>query len=164
MDTVLRAAIVFLVLWLVIRLTGKREIAQLSAFDLILLVTMGDLIGQTVLQEDYSLTAGVLAVCTFAVLSLAMAWMLYHVKGSRALLAGTPKVIVRDGVVDEGVMADELIPRTDLYEAARENGIRDLADIELAVIETDGTFSFFKRQEGGKEGGASDRGPDKRTD
>ena len=164
MDTVVRAAIVFLVLWLVIRLTGKREIAQLSAFDLILLVTMGDLIGQTVLQEDYSLTAGILAVCTFAVLSLVMAWSLYHLPRSRPVLAGTPKVIVRDGVVDEGVMADELVPIADLHEAARENGIRDLDDIELAVIETDGSFSFFKRHEGGNEGKAQDRAPKKTAD
>ncbi len=160
MDTVIRAAIVFLLLWVVIRVTGKREIAQLSAFDLILLVTMGDLIGQTVLQEDYSLTAGTLAVCTFAVLSLVMAWLMYHVPGSRRVLAGTAKVIVRDGEVDRDVMADELIPMADLHEAARENGIRDLADVELAVVETDGTFSFFKRDSGGKEGHVEHRGPE----
>lgn len=159
MDTVIRAAAVFLLLGLVIRLTGKREIAQLSAFDLILLVTMGDLIGQTVLQEDYSFTAGVLAVSTFAVLSVGVAWMLYHVPRSRPVIAGTAKVIVRDGQVDADVLRDELIPLADLHEAAREKGIRDLADVELAVFETDGSFSFFQRQ--GDGGAAEDRGPTK---
>lgn len=159
MDTVIRAAAVFLLLGLVIRLTGKREIAQLSAFDLILLITMGDLIGQTVLQEDYSFTAGVLAVSTFGVLSVGVAWTLFHVPRSRTVIAGTPKVIVRDGEIDEEVLRDELIPLADLHEAAREKGIRDLAEVELAVFETDGTFSFFQRH--GESGSADDRGPSK---
>lgn len=162
MDTVVRAAIVFLLLGLVVRLSGKREIAQLSAFDLILLVTMGDLIGQTVLQEDYSLTAGALAVSTFGVLTIGMAWTMYHVPRSRPVLAGTPKVIVRDGQVDREVMRDELIRIEDLHEAAREKGIRNLEDVELAVVETDGSFSFFKHQPDGEDdGSAQDRGPRK---
>lgn len=160
MDTVVRAAVVFLLLGLVIRLTGKREIAQLSAFDLILLITMGDLIGQTVLQEDYSLTAGMLAVSTFGVLSLVVAWTVYHVPKSRPVIAGTAKVIIRDGVVDEEVARDELIDRASLHEAAREEGIRDLDEVELAVLETDGSFSFFKRQ-GGDSGSPDHRGVDK---
>ena len=165
MDTVVRAAIVFLLLGLVIRLTGKREIAQLSAFDLILLVTMGDLIGQTVLQEDYSLTAGTLAVSTFAVLSLLTAWLLYHFPRTRPLLAGTPKVIIRDGKVVEGVAKDELVDVADLHEAARESGIRDLQEVELAVLETDGSFSFFKRDDKSHDDGAArERAPEKTAD
>ena len=160
MDTVVRAALIFLLLGIVIRITGKREIAQLSAFDLILLVTMGDLVGQTILQEDYSLTAGVLAVCTFGVLSIMMAWLQYHVPRSRPLIAGTPKVIVRDGVVDQDVARDELIDLADLREAAREAGVRDLRQVELAVLETDGSFSFFKHDEGDDPGRAKDRAPD----
>jgi uncharacterized membrane protein YcaP (DUF421 family) len=159
MDTVVRAAVVFLLLGVVIRVTGKREIAQLSAFDLILLVTMGDLIGQTVLQEDYSFTAGLLAVSTFGVLSMLMAWTMYHVPRSRPVIAGTAKVIVRDGQVDEQVARDELIDSTDLHEAAREAGIRDLGDVELAVLETNGSFSFFSRQGGGTSN--EEVGPDK---
>jgi uncharacterized membrane protein YcaP (DUF421 family) len=164
MDTVIRAAIVFLFLGLVIRLTGKREIAQLSAFDLILLVTMGDLIGQTVLQEDYSLTAGVLAVSTFGVLSLLTAWLLYRVPSSRPLIAGTPKIIVRDGRIEREVARDELVHTSDLFEAAREAGIRDLRQVELAVLETDGSFSFFKHDDkGDDEGQPEDRAPEETT-
>ena len=163
MDTVIRAALVFIFLGLVIRITGKREIAQLSAFDLILLVTMGDLIGQTVLQEDYSLTAGALAISTFGVLSLIVAWTMYHLPRTRPVIAGTAKVIIRDGKVDEDVARDELIDVLDLHEAAREKGIRSLDDVELAVLETDGSFSFFKRDETG-DGAADERGPEKTSD
>jgi len=164
MDTVIRAAVVFLFLGLVIRLTGKREIAQLSAFDLILLVTMGDLIGQTVLQEDYSLTAGLLAVSTFGSLSLLTAWLMYHVPRTRPLIAGTPKVIIRDGSVERDVARDELVDMADLHEAAREAGIRDLRQVELAVLETDGSFSFFKHDnKGDDDGQPQDRAPEETT-
>lgn len=158
MDVVVRAIVVFLVLGVVIRITGKRQIAQLSAFDLILLVTMGDLIGQTVLQEDYSLTGGVLAVLTFAALSMLMGLSMYRFTRSRPLLRGQATVFLRDGKVDVGVMRDEMIHIGDLNEAARQAGIRDLADVELAILETDGTFSFFRR-EGEDESG--DRGVEK---
>ena len=158
MDVVLRAAVVFLILGIVIRITGKRQIAQLSAFDLILLVTMGDLIGQTVLQEDYSLTAGFLAVSTFGVLSMVMGMTMYFVPRSRPALRGQATVFLRDGKLDTAVMRYEMIHMADLHEAAREAGIRDLADVELAIMETDGTFSFFTRQS--EDDGSSARGAD----
>ncbi|MGH3372946.1 MAG: DUF421 domain-containing protein [Nocardioidaceae bacterium] len=159
MDIVIRAALVFVVLGLVIRITGKRQIAQLSAFDLILIVTMGDLIGQTVLQEDYSLTAGLLAVLTFGVLSMVVGAAMYWLPRSRPVLRGQPTVFLRDGKPDQEVMRYELIHRDDLDEAAREAGIRDLADIDLAIMETDGTFSFFKRDDRDDE--SSERGSTK---
>lgn len=159
MDVVVRAVVVFVILGVVIRITGKRQIAQLSAFDLILIVTMGDLIGQTVLQEDYSLTGGILAVLTFASLSMLFGMAMYWLPKTRPTLRGQATVFLRDGVPDEKVMKYELIHRGDLDEAARQAGIRDLADVELAIMETDGSFSFFTRHEGGD--GASDSGSDK---
>lgn len=163
MDIVIRAALVFLILGVVIRITGKRQIAQLSAFDLILIVTMGDLIGQTVLQEDYSLTAGLLAVVTFAALSMLFGMAMYWLPRTRPALRGQPTVFLRDGKPDHEVMKYELIHRHDLDEAARQAGFRDIAEIELGVMETDGTFSFFKREDGTGDAGddSSERGPTK---
>ena len=164
MDTVLRAAAVFIVLGIVIRITGKRQIAQLSAFDLILLITMGDLIGQTVLQEDFSFTAGLLAVTTFGMLSMVMGLISYHLPRTRPILRGQATVLLRDGVVDDQVMRHEMIDTAQLNEAAREAGIRSLDEVELAIMETDGTFSFFKKQQDADSGsGSGERGPDKVT-
>ena len=161
MDIVIRAFVVFLVLGAIIRITGKRQIAQLSAFDLILIVTMGDLIGQTVLQEDYSLTAGVLAVSTFAVLSMLFGMTMYFFPRSRPLLRGHATVFLRDGELDEAVLKHEQVHRDDLNEAARQAGIKDLTDVELGIMETDGTFAFFTRHAGSGQREASDRGPEK---
>ena len=66
MDVLIRSLAIFLFLWLVVRVGGKREVAQLSAFDMILLVTVGDLVSQGILQEDYSVTAAVMVVSSFS--------------------------------------------------------------------------------------------------
>lgn len=143
MDVVIRSLIIFGFLWLAIRVSGKREVAQLSAFDLILLVTVGDLVSQGVTQEDYSLTTAILAVSTFSVAGFVLALVDYRFPATRPVLDGTPRVVVRDGEPLLDVLSSELITISDLHEAAREKGIRSLRDIELAVVETDGQFSFF---------------------
>lgn len=154
MEIVLRAAIIFVVLWLVIRSTGKRQISQLSAFEFILLIVLGDLITQGVLEEDTSITGAVIAVCVFALLPSLMAWITYRFPNSRPALQGLPAVVVHHGKVIEEEMRIEAIPLFDLHEAARENGIRNLAEVELAVLEPDGKFSFFTYPRG--EGGSSE--------
>lgn len=143
MDVVIRAAVIFVVLWFIIRITGKRELSQLSAFDLILLVTLGDLISQNVMQEDFSLTAGILAVSTFALLSLLLARISFRFRSARPVLEGRARIVVRQGVPDLDVLSSERIPLDDLFEAARQDGIRDLRDVELCVLEANGSFSFF---------------------
>jgi uncharacterized membrane protein YcaP (DUF421 family) len=158
MDIVVRATVIFLIIGVLIRISGKRQIAQLSAFDLILLVTVGDLIAQAVVQEDYSLMAGILAVTTFTLLSALMGWVAFRHPRARPLLEGRPTIVVSRGQVDQEVLRHESLPYADLIEAARENGIRDLRDVELAVIENDGTFSFFREEHG--PGGARDEEDD----
>jgi uncharacterized membrane protein YcaP (DUF421 family) len=143
MDVVIRSLLIFLLLWMVIRVSGKREVAQLSAFDLILLVTVGDLVSQGVVQEDYSLTAAVLAVATFALAGVALARLGFWMPRARPLLGGVPRVVVRDGEPVMDVLKSERFTMDDLFEACRNQGIRSLRDIELCVLETDGSFSFF---------------------
>ena len=144
MEIVIRAGVMFLFLWLVTRMVGKRELGQLSAFELVLLVTMGDLVQQSITQDYYSVTGGMLTIGTFALLSVAMSFTSSRFPGSRQSFR-RPAVVVRDGVPQERVMADERLTRTELMEAARKNGVRDLADVELAVLENDGSVTFFQR-------------------
>jgi uncharacterized membrane protein YcaP (DUF421 family) len=143
MDVVIRSVVVFLLLWMVIRVSGKREVGQLSAFDLILLVTVGDLVSQGVVQEDYSLTAAVVAVATFALAGVALARLGFWFPRVRPVLAGVPRVVVRDGDLVLDVLEGERITIDDVFEACRKQGIRSLHDVELCVLEVDGTFSFF---------------------
>jgi uncharacterized membrane protein YcaP (DUF421 family) len=145
MEVVIRAAVMFCFLWLVTRAVGKRELGQLSAFELVLIVTMGDLVQQSITQEDYSISGGMLTIGTFALLSVAMSFTSWRFPRSRPVIEGRPAVVVRDGVPQERVLADERLTRSELMEAARKNGVRDLSDVELAVLENDGSLSFFQR-------------------
>ncbi|HEY0905156.1 MAG TPA: YetF domain-containing protein [Marmoricola sp.] len=143
MDIVIRSLVIFLLLWMVIRVSGKREVAQLSAFDLILLVTVGDLVAQGVVQEDYSLTAAVIAVATFALAGVVLARLGLWLPAARPVLVGLPRIVVRDGDPVMEVLEGEGITMDDVFEECRKQGIRSLRDVELCVLEVDGTFSFF---------------------
>lgn len=150
MEVVIRAAVMFCFLWLVTRAVGKRELGQLSAFELVLLVTMGDLVQQSITQEDYSVSGGMLTVGTFALLSVSLSYASWRFPRSRKLLEGRPAVVVRGGEAQLEVMAAERMTLTELLEGARKNGIRDLRDVELAVLENDGALSFFSRTSPGR--------------
>lgn len=145
MDVVIRALVVFVFLWLVIRISGRREVAQLSAFDMILLVVLGDLVAEGVVQEDYSLTTAAIAVATMTLASVGLAWLGVRLPRSRPVLGGSPQVVVRDGEPLLDVLHTELLTIDDLKEACRKQSIRSLSDIELCVLEADGSFSFFTR-------------------
>jgi uncharacterized membrane protein YcaP (DUF421 family) len=156
MDILIRSLAIFLFLWLVVRIGGKREVAQLSAFDMILLVTVGDLVSQGILQEDYSVTAAVIAVATFSVAGIALNSLGFRYPRFRPWLAGRARVVVRDGEPLLDVLAGERMTVQDVHEAARQQGIRRLRDIELCVLETDGAFSFFTRGDEDDRDGAPD--------
>ena len=145
MDVFIRSVVIFAVLWVSLRIVGKREVAQLNAFDMILLITMGDLVSQGVVQEDYSLTSATIAVLTFALFGTALSWLSFRFPRARPLLDGRPQIVIRDGRTLMDVLASERLTLEDLHQAARENGIRDLGSVEVGVLEPDGTFSFISR-------------------
>ena len=147
MEVVVRAAVIYFFLWGITRVIGKRELGQMSAFELVLLVTMGDLIQQGVTQEDYSVTGAMLAVGTFALLLVLFSWISWRWKASRPVLEGIPVVVVQDGVMLASMMRYERLSDTELLEAAREQGIDDLATVSIGVLEPNGKFSFFTAQE-----------------
>jgi uncharacterized membrane protein YcaP (DUF421 family) len=146
MEIVLRAAVIYVFLWVLLRAVGKRELSQLSAFDLVLLIVMGDLIQQGVTQEDMSLTGNALAVCTMAVILVASSWLSFRWRPVRKVLEGVPVVVSKDGQIFEDVLRNERLTVDDLREAAREQQVGDLADVDWAVLEPDGKVSFVTKQ------------------
>ncbi|HEX6423482.1 MAG TPA: hypothetical protein VFZ79_08385, partial [Acidimicrobiales bacterium] len=104
MEIVVRATVTYFFLWLVMRGVGKRELAEMSPFDLILLVTIGDLVQQGVTQEDFSLTGAMLAVGTIAFWVIVSAYAQFRSSWARRTINGTAAVVVRDGVPLERVL------------------------------------------------------------
>lgn len=148
MEIVLRAAAVYAILWLLLRAMGKRELAEVTAFELVILVVLGDIVQQGVTQEDMSITGSALAVSTMGLLAVASSVLGERVPRARRVLEGKPSLVVHHGVVDEEVLALQRIPREELEEAARKRGIGDLGRVAWGIVETDGTFSFIEEDDG----------------
>lgn len=144
MEIVLRAAAVYVLLWLLLRAMGKRELAEVTAFELVILVVLGDIIQQAVTQEDMSVTGAVLAVSTMGLLAVGSSVVGERWPRARRVLEGRPSLVVRHGVVDDEVLRLQRIPRAELEEAARKRGISDLRTVTWGIVETDGTFSFVE--------------------
>ena len=115
MDIVLRATVMFFILFLLIRLLGKRELGQMTPFEFVVLVVLGDLIQQGVTHNDFSLTGATLAICTFAFWALVLSWTAYLFPRAKNLLEGTPRVQMQiqpevDGGIGTIAMCVNMIP------------------------------------------------------
>lgn len=143
MEIIARATVAFLCLWFLIRAMGKRELAEMTAFELVLLVAMGDLVQQGITQEDMSLTGAFLAVGTIALWSVFFSYVSFRWARTRPLLEGIPILVVRDGHVLEEALATERLSVEELMEAARAQGISSLSSVKFGILETDGRFSFL---------------------
>lgn len=148
MELIIRATAIFWFLWLVVRGTGKRSLAELTPLDLILIVVIGDIVQQGVTQEDMSITGAVAAVSVFVAWTLAADSLARRFPKVSKVIAGEPIIVVRDGAPLEDRMRRERVTMDDLHEAARIEGIGNLEEVEFAVLETDGKFSFITRPNG----------------
>jgi uncharacterized membrane protein YcaP (DUF421 family) len=144
MEVILRAAVAFLFLWGVFRAVGRRELAQLSAFEIVLLIVIGDLVQQGITGEDHSLVSGLAAAATVALLSLLISTVALRSAKARRLLEGDPVMVVDDGEVDQKVLWLHRFSLDDLKAEARRHGIEDLATIKAGVLEPDGRVSFIQ--------------------
>lgn len=157
MEIVFRAAVMFFFLWLVTRVVGRSTLGELSTFQLILFITMGDMIQQAVTQQDYSVTGGVLAVSVFAVLTIALSWANARWPAVRAVTHGVAVVIVERGEPLLDTLRAERMSLDDLMAAARQQGFERFADIRLAVLEANGQVSFFASERSAETGSDNDR-------
>jgi uncharacterized membrane protein YcaP (DUF421 family) len=149
MDIVLRATVIFFALYLLVRLMGKRELAQMTPFELIVLVVFGDLIQQGVTHNDFSLTGAILAITTMGFWALTLSWLTYRWRRVESFLDGEPRVIVHDGqIVAENLQRDRLT-RAEILSEMRLAGIGHLQDVAWGILEPRGRMSFIKRDDGG---------------
>jgi uncharacterized membrane protein YcaP (DUF421 family) len=145
MDLVLRAIVVFFLVFLVTRVVGRRELGQLEPFDLILLVVIGDLVQQGVTQSDNSVTGVVIVIGVIAALTMLMSFLEYKLPKLRPILAGEPIVLVEDGQVIERNMRRQRITVEEVAAQARIQQIAALSDVRFAVLETSGDISFIPK-------------------
>ena len=156
MEIVYRSLFVFGFLWFITRITGRATLGELSTFQLLLYVVMGDLVQQAVTQQDYSVTSAVLGVGVFSLMTVFVSWLNLRIPRLRPLVHGVPVVLVESGEPVTEVLRSTRISIDDLMAGARNEGIENFADIRLAVLESNGRISFFT---GEAKSGATDPPP-----
>lgn len=146
MDIVLRGVAVYAFIYLLTRVTGRRELSSLQPFDLVLLVILGDAVQQGLTQDDYSLTGAFIAIGTIASLQVLTSWVSFRFPRLRPVLDGEPIVVVEDGKPIERNLKRERLALEEVMEEARLQQIGSLNEIQWAVLETSGNISFVKKQ------------------
>ena len=159
MDIALRATVIFVALYLLVRLMGKRELGQMTPFELIVLVVIGDLIQQGVTQNDFSLTGAIIAVSTIAFLALLMSWAAYLWPWAERALEGEPRVIVRDGELVSGNLRRNRLTLGEIESEMRLAGIGHLSDVAWGILEPRGKISFIQKTPDAASDGADDEQP-----
>ena len=145
MDIVLRGIFVFVFLYALMRMIGRRELSSLEPFDLILLIVLGDAVQQGLTQDYYSLTGAFLAIGTIAIMQVAVSYANFRFPKLRPVLDGEPIVVVQDGRPIEKNLKRERVTIEDLAAAARQQNIAKIEDVQWAVMETSGAISFIKK-------------------
>ncbi len=146
MELVIRATVMFWVLFALTRGMKKRTLGDLAPFELLFLVVVGDLVQTGVTQEDYSLTGSILALSTFGFWVSVLTWLSWRSSRARRILEGVPLVLVTDGRPVEAALKLEQMPLAEVLEAARQAGLETLEDVRLAVLEPSGRISIIKRE------------------
>jgi uncharacterized membrane protein YcaP (DUF421 family) len=146
MDIAIRAVILYVFVFLLMRLVGRRELSSLQPFDIVLLIVIGDALQQGLTQSDYSVTGAMIAVGTFALLQVGTSYLSFRFKRARPVLEGYSIVVVQDGKVIEGNLKRERITLQELAEAARLQQIASIDDVAWGVLETSGAISFIPKK------------------
>jgi uncharacterized membrane protein YcaP (DUF421 family) len=144
MDSVLRAAVMYLVLMILFKIAGRRSLADLNTFDFILLLIIGEATQQALLGDDFSITNSVLIITTLIAIDIGVSKIKQRSKRLAMVLDGGPTVIVENGQPLHRRMEKARITEADIMEAARSSqGIARMSDIRYAIIERNGTISII---------------------
>lgn len=147
MDIVLRASVMFAILFGLLRLMGKRELGQMTPFELVMLVVVGDLIQQGITHNDFSLTGATLAIATFAFWTSVLGWVTYLSRRAARLIDGEPRVLVRNGELIDANLRRDRMTRAEVESEMRLAGIPRLDNVAWAILETEGKISFIRHDE-----------------
>ncbi|SRR5579872_2342256 len=147
LQIVLRTGAIYLLVLLGVRLSGKREVGQMTPFDLTLLLLLSNSVQNAMTGPDTSLMGGAIAAITLLVLNYLVAEVSGTNRRFRKLIQGQPTLLIHDGKTIESHMAREHVSVDELHRALREHGISCIAQTALAVLEVDGSISCLKYEE-----------------
>lgn len=145
---VLRAVAIYVLVIALVRFSGKRALGQFTPFDLVMLILIGNAVQNGINGGDNSLTGAGIMASTLIALNYAVAFVTSRSVRAERIVEGAPVVIARDGKLFERMLRRELISSSDFEEALRMNNIEDVSEVELALLETNGSISVVPKQRG----------------
>lgn len=140
-ELVLRCAIIYFFLLLLLRISGKRQIGQLAPFDLVLLLVLSNAVQNAMNAGDNSLLAGIILASVLVALNYLTGLATYKSKGLEALVEGRPEILIHNGKLFESVMRSQQITHHELNAALRDAGCASIEEVHFAVLENNGKIT-----------------------
>jgi len=149
-EVVLRVALIYLFLVVVLRLSGKREVGQMSILELIVVLLISDAVQNSMVGDNTTLWAGPLAVLTLLGLDYGLNYLIRRSRSLRKAIEGEPRLLVRDGRLRRKALQEEKLDVEEVETAVRAHGLARIDEVRLAILETDGSISVIPKEDGDK--------------
>lgn len=146
LEKIFRPIIIYAVLVIGLRLAGKRELAQLNTFDLVVLLTLSNTVQNAIIGEDNTVTGGIIGAATLLILNFFVVRFLYHNTKVERLLEGSQETLIENGRVNTKVLEQEALTLEELEIAAHKQGYASLEEVDKAVLEAEGGISFISKK------------------
>jgi uncharacterized membrane protein YcaP (DUF421 family) len=146
-ELIVRAALVYGFLFLLIRVGGKKHVGDLAPFDLVVLLILSETVQSALISDDKSLIGGLISAATLIGIVQVVGYVSWRSKKAERLFEGVPRILVRNGRVCRDVMSAERVTHSELVEALRREGCATLTNVRFAVLENDGSITIGRREE-----------------
>lgn len=146
LEIAARTLLVYLGVLVGLRLMGKRELAQMTVFDLVMILLIANAVQNAMTGPDFSVQGGLLAAAVLLIVNRFVAWLRIHSGSWGRLIEGSPTVLVQEGKYLDPALRKEGLERAQVEMAMREHGIDSVATVKLAVLETDGSISIVPNE------------------
>lgn len=147
LNCVLRAAVLYPLVIFAVRLMGKRQIGELQPAELVVTILISNIATLPLEDQNLPVLMGIVPVLVLVSLEVIVSWLSLRFRGFRRLISGSPKIIVMDGNIDQQVMKSLRFSLDDLMSALRSGGVFDINEVQMAVVETNGSVSVYQKTE-----------------
>jgi len=146
-HTLVVGVIAYIVIVAMLRISGKRTLAKMNAFDLVVTVALGSTLATVLLSTDVSAVRGAVAMALLVLAQFVVATLSTRSEAFQAFVKSRPRLLLENGVMDRAALRDERVATEEVLAAARAGGYARLEDVGYVVLETDGSFSVLPRGE-----------------
>jgi len=144
-EKILRPLVVYLALIILLRIFGKRELAQLNPFDLVVLLSLSNTVQNAIIGDDNSLSGGLIGAATLLMVNYLVVRFVFRHRRLDQLLGGAPSVLIEHGEINKRALAKELMSVSDLTIVAHRQGFKSLDEVDRCVLDPGGTFLMVRK-------------------